>query len=101
MQVLTEFQIKITLIGEAIAEKVILQQIWTISRPCLAKILYKIAKFERISKFSDLNTRNIPSAARTIAPDPFAYMLFCFVIDFVRDRFYYRLCCCLIYEVYT
>ena len=54
IQVLTEFPLKITLIGEAIAKKVILYPIWTIFGPSLAQILSKIANFERISKFSDL-----------------------------------------------
>ena len=58
IQVLTEFQLKITRIGEAIAKKVILTQIWTIFRPSLAQIMPKIAKFEIISKFSDLNHGN-------------------------------------------
>ena len=46
IQVLTKFQLKISLIGEAIAKMVILP----IFRP-LAQIVSKIAKFERISKF--------------------------------------------------
>ena len=47
-----------TLIDEAIAKNVILLQIWTIFRPSLAHIVSKIAKFEIISKFSDLNHGN-------------------------------------------
>ena len=43
IQVLTKFQLKITLIGEVIATSV---------------ILLKIAKFERIYNFSDLNHIN-------------------------------------------
>ena len=39
IQVLTEFQLKITLIGEAIAKNVILPQIWTIFGTSLAQIL--------------------------------------------------------------
>ena len=58
IQVLPEFQLKITMIGEAIAKKVILPQIWPIFRPSLAQIISKIAKFEIISKFSDLNHGN-------------------------------------------
>ena len=46
IQVLTEFQLDMTLIGEAIAKKAILQQIWPIFGHSLAKILSKIAKFE-------------------------------------------------------
>ena len=42
IQVLTEFQLKMTLIGEAIAKKVILPQIWTFS----GSNFVKIAKFE-------------------------------------------------------
>ena len=58
IQVLAKFQLKITLIGEAVAKNVILPQIWPIFRPSLAQIVSKIAKFERISKFSDLNHGN-------------------------------------------
>ena len=58
IQVLANFQLKITLIGEAIAKNIILPKIWPIFRHSLAQILYKIAKFERISKFSDLNYGN-------------------------------------------
>ena len=39
IQVLTEFKLKITLIGEAIAKKVILTQILPIFGPSLAQIL--------------------------------------------------------------
>ena len=59
IQVLTEFQLKITLNGEAIAKKVTVPQIWPIFRPSLAQIVSKIAKFVRISKFSDFNHVNI------------------------------------------
>ena len=55
IQVLTEFQLKITIIGEATSENLILAKIGHIFRPSLAQILSKIANFERISKFSDLN----------------------------------------------
>ena len=51
IQVLTEFQLKITLIGEAITKKVIFPQIMTIFRPSLAQSVSKIAKFEWISLF--------------------------------------------------
>ena len=57
IQVLTEFQLEMTLIGEAIVEKVFLPKIW----PSLAQMLSKISKFEIISEFSDLyhgNTHN-------------------------------------------
>ena len=58
IKILTQFQLKMTLIGEAIANNVILLPIWTIFRPSLAKIVSKIAKFEIISKLSDLNQGN-------------------------------------------
>ena len=58
IQVMTEFQLKITLIGEAIVKKVILPQIWPVFRPYLVQIVSKIAKFEIISKSSDLNHGN-------------------------------------------
>ena len=68
IQVLTEIQLKITLIGEALAKKVILPQIWSIFRPSSAQILSKITKFELISKFSDLNHGNT-STDRVSAPN--------------------------------
>ena len=43
-----------TMIGDDTAKKVIFPLIWPIFRPSLAQIVSKIAKFERISKFSDL-----------------------------------------------
>ena len=39
IQVLIEFQLRMTLIGEAIAKKVILPQIWAIFRRSLAQIV--------------------------------------------------------------
>ena len=51
IQVLIEFQLKITLIGEAFTKKVILPQIMTIFTPSLDQIVYKIAKFEWIFNF--------------------------------------------------
>ena len=65
-QVLAEFQLKITLIGEAIDNNVILPQIWTIFRHSLAQIVSKIAKFEKLSKFPDLNHGNT-STGRVLA----------------------------------
>ena len=59
IQELTELQHKITLIGATIAKKVILPQIYHTFRPSLVQIVSKIAKFERISKFSGLNHGNI------------------------------------------
>ena len=46
IQILTEFQPKIHLIGEAIAKKVLLPQIWPIYGPSMAQILTKIAQYE-------------------------------------------------------
>ena len=51
IQVLTEFQLKITLIDEAISKKVILPQICPVFGPSFAQIVSKIAKFEIISQF--------------------------------------------------
>ena len=45
IEVLTEFQLKTTMIGDDIAKKVILPQIWPIFGPSLAQIVSKIAKF--------------------------------------------------------
>ena len=58
IQVLTKFQLKITLIGESIAKKVILSKILPIFGPSLAQILFIIAKFVRISNFYDLKHEN-------------------------------------------
>ena len=58
IQVLTEFQLKMTMVGEGISKKIILPKIWPIFGPPLAQIMSKIAKFERISEFSDLNQGN-------------------------------------------
>ena len=58
INILTEFHIKMTMIGEAVAKKVILPQIWPIFRTSVAQIVSTIAKFEGISKFSDLNHGN-------------------------------------------
>ena len=48
IQVLTEFQLKIIMIGEAIAKNVILDQIWPIFGPSLVQIVPKIPKFEKM-----------------------------------------------------
>ena len=48
VQVLTEFQLKITMVGEVIAKKVILDQIWPIFGPSLVQIVPKITKFENM-----------------------------------------------------
>ena len=58
IKILTQFQLKMILIGESIAKSVILLPIWTIFRPSLAQIMSKIAKFDIIFKFSDLNHVN-------------------------------------------
>ena len=47
-----------TMIGDGIAKKVILPQIWPIFGPSLAQVLSKIANFERISNFYDLTHGN-------------------------------------------
>ena len=48
IQVLTDFQLKIIIIGEAIAKVVILDQIWPIFGLFLVQIVSKISKFERM-----------------------------------------------------
>ena len=48
MQVLTEFQLKMTMICEAIAKNGILDQIWPIFGPSLVQIMPKIPKFEKL-----------------------------------------------------
>ena len=58
IHILTEFHLKMTMIGDDIAKKVILPQILLIFRPSLAQILSKIANFERISNFYDLKRGN-------------------------------------------
>ena len=58
IHILTEFNLKIIMIGEDIAKKVILPQILPTFRLSLAKIVSKIAKFERISKFYYLKHGN-------------------------------------------
>ena len=65
INILTQFQLKMTVIGEAIAKNVILSPIWTIFRPSLAQIMSKIGKFETISKFSDLNHGNASTGGVT------------------------------------
>ena len=54
MQVLTDFQLEIIIIGEAIVKMVIFYQIWPICGTFVVQIVYKIAKFELISEFSNL-----------------------------------------------
>ena len=46
IHILTEFHLKMTMIGDDIAKKVILDQIWPIFGPSLVQIVSKIAKFE-------------------------------------------------------
>ena len=55
IQVLTEFQLKITIIGEAISKKLILPHIWTLFGQNFVK---QIGKFERISNLYDLKHGN-------------------------------------------
>ena len=45
IHILTEFHLKMTMIGDDISKKVILPQIWLMFGPSLAQILSKIAKF--------------------------------------------------------
>ena len=47
IQVLTAFQLKITMIGEVIAKKVIFDKMWPIFGPSLVQIVPKIPKFEK------------------------------------------------------
>ena len=49
IQVLAEFQLKITIISEAIAKKVILDQMWPIFGLSFVQIVPKIPKFEQMS----------------------------------------------------
>ena len=77
IQVLTTFHLKVTLIGEAVANKVTLTKIWPIFRPSLAQIVSRIAKFERISKFYDLTLP--PTGGGQIG-----HPIICFKITFDR-----------------
>ena len=58
IQELTEFQLKITIIGEAISKKVILPKFRPYVELLWPKLFPKIARFERISKFYDLKHGN-------------------------------------------
>ena len=58
IQVLTEFQLKITMIVEAIAKNVIFYQIWPIFGPSLVQIVPKIPKFEQMFQISGVYYRN-------------------------------------------
>ena len=58
IHILTEFHLKMTMIGDNIAKKVILPQILLIFRPSLAPIWSKIANFERICNFYYLKRGN-------------------------------------------
>ena len=58
IQVLTEFKLIITMIGESIAKNIILDQIWPIFLPSLVKIVPKIPKFEEIFYNSGVYHRN-------------------------------------------
>ena len=59
IHILTQFNFKMTMIGDNIAKKVILPQISPMYGPSLAQIVSKIAKFERIPNLFDLNHGNI------------------------------------------
>ena len=67
IKILTQFQLKMTLIGEAIAKNVILPQISTFLG---SNFVTQIAKFERISKFSDLNHGNTTTGQVSSQNDP-------------------------------
>ena len=58
IQVLTEFQLKMTMIDEYIAKKLIFVKIELIFGPSLAEILSKIAKFRRMIQFYDVYNEN-------------------------------------------
>ena len=58
IQVLTDFQLEIIIIGEAISKIVIFDQICPIFWQFLVQIVSKISQFERISTFSDLRHGN-------------------------------------------
>ena len=51
IQELTEFQLKITMIGEAIGKKVILDQIWLIFGPSFVQIVPKYLNLTKCSNF--------------------------------------------------
>ena len=57
-QVLTKFQLNMTMIGEAIAKKVILNQIWPIFGPSFVQIVPKISEFDKMFKISGVYHRN-------------------------------------------
>ena len=58
IHILAELYLKITMFGDNIAKTVIFPQILPIFGPSLAQILSKIAKFEMISNFYDLQHGN-------------------------------------------
>ena len=70
IQVLSEFQLKMTLIIEAIAKKVILPKILPIFGYFCPKFYPIYAKFERISNFSEFNHRNTSTDRVSTQNDP-------------------------------
>ena len=50
----TEFQLKMTMIGEDIARKVFFAKLKLIFGPSLTKMLSKVARFGRMSSFYDV-----------------------------------------------
>ena len=58
IQVLAEFQLKMTMICEGIAKKVIFDKIWPIFGPSLVQIVPKIPEFEKMLQISGVYLRN-------------------------------------------
>ena len=83
IQVLTKFQLKITLIGDAVAKKVILPQMWPIFRPSLVQIVSKIAKFEWISEFSNIYHENTHTD-RVSSQNDHDWLWYCQIGNFVN-----------------
>ena len=61
IQVLAEFQLKITMVGEDITKKVILDQIWPIFGPSFVQIVPKIPEFEKMFQIYGVYHRNTSS----------------------------------------
>ena len=70
IQVLSEFQLKMILIVEAIAKKVILPQIWPIFGYFCPKFYPIDAKFVSISNFSEFNHINTSTDRLSTQNDP-------------------------------
>ena len=58
IHILTEYNLKMSMIGDDIAKNVISAQIWSIFVPTLAKMLFKMAKCGRIANLYDLKHGN-------------------------------------------